>query len=708
MNADADLQRVRATLDRYDEPLLREVAARLAKPRNHWPRADLIDKCLEVLQNPPVLDRRLADLPDRVRRLLALLARSRQSIWPLASLFELLLAFGEEPAAVGPTLQDLFEAGLLYPVLGDKVSRFGSFGYWMSTATEGPLSVLAPRPIVERVRLPESDLPDLGESLPLASPRLADGLDFLLRLGVLWQQVRAVPLRRTQGGGLFKRDVERLSQESLFTSPAADALCSVPDPGFLLAELAERLGVLVAVDGEVRAGALPQEWNDGLWTALGGLVPLLFRLCDWGPVDGYRPLATHNQPFASAYLLTLEALGHAPADQWVAIDLLQDWVQERHPFWARSGVRPSQRGPWLEVFLLGVSWPLRLVEATQHENRWWVRLSDWGRAWFLRQELPPPPPTFPKTLLLQPNLEILVYRQGLSPALLRRLTLAASWKTLGAACTLALDAETVYRALEEGETFESLARLFEQHGTRPTPPGVLELMRTWANKRERISVYPSATLLEFATARDLDEALARGVSGFRATDTVLVVASEDQIEFKHFRLAGSRDYSLPPEPCMTVDRDGVTLSVDLSRSDLLLETELPRIAELVERQSSNNRRIYRLTPESLARARESGWTANTLEQWFQQRLGIPATPAAKLLLLAPAWEPLRLRRLLILTLADPTLADGLEQWPATQALIQERIGPQAMILAEEHVDSFRKLCERIGLKLPETIEELPG
>ena len=53
-------------------------------------------------------------------------------------------------------------------------------------------------------------------------------------------------------------------------------------------------------------------------------------------------------------------------------------------------------------------------------------------------------------------------------------------------------------ALEGGLTFEDILRTLEQHGTRATPPAVVDLLRTWSNKRERISIYPSAALLEFA------------------------------------------------------------------------------------------------------------------------------------------------------------------------------------------------------------------
>jgi len=52
-------------------------------------------------------------------------------------------------------------------------------------------------------------------------------------------------------------------------------------------------------------------------------------------------------------------------------------------------------------------------------------------------------------------------------------------------------------ALESGLSFEDILQTLEQHGMRSLPPAVQESLRTWANKRERISVYPAATLFEF-------------------------------------------------------------------------------------------------------------------------------------------------------------------------------------------------------------------
>ena len=74
---------------------------------------------------------------------------------------------------------------------------------------------------------------------------------------------------------------------------------------------------------------------------------------------------------------------------------------------------------------------------------------------------------------------------------------------------------------------------------------------------------------------------------------------------------------------MFVESDGVTLAVDLTRSDLMLETELPRFAEAIDRSGNNGKRLFRLTPASLARARDYGMTVPQLETWFTQRTGQP-------------------------------------------------------------------------------------
>jgi hypothetical protein len=696
---------LRQALSRYDEPLLRQVAARLVRPRNEWPADELIDRAVATVGNAAVIDRRLRELEPPARQLLALLAHSRQPRWRLGNLVELVITLGQREEPFQPILA-LFEGGLLHPdpAAPGAVHGLRSFEQVLGLASGAGLAVFAHPAVAARAVGTDLGLPELA-AVPAAaaSVREADGLEWLLRLSALWQLVAPAPLRRTQGGAFFKRDLDRLRGDPALNSPPADALADLPDPALLAVALGEAEGIVGDSDGELVAGPLPASWQEGLPAALAALYSGLFRLDSWDAQDGFRAAEPGlGNPFPSAYLLLLTLLGRQPADAFVDPGDLETWLLEHHPYWAREDARPSRLRSWVATFLLGLLFPLRVVQAAKDEaGGWAVRLSPLGR-WLLGSgELPPAAPAYPQTLLVQPNLEILAYRQGLTPGLIGRLGQFAAWKGLGAACLLQVRPDTVYRALEAGLTFESILQTLEQHGTRATPAAVIDSLRTWANKRDRITIYPSAALLEFGSAEELNEALARGVPAVRLTDRLALVPHDDDIDFKHFRLIGTRDYGLPPDRCVTVEPDGVTLTIDLSRSDLLLETELPRFAAPVDRAGLNGRRQYRLTPASLAAARDGGLSVPQLEAWFAQRSGGPLSPAARLLLAGPLAPAAELKRHLVLHVASPEVADGLVQWPETRALIEERLGPTALAVAEENAARLGEQFRLLGMQLPE-------
>ncbi len=710
------LDRLQRTLSRYDEALLRQVAAKLVKPRNQWPVEDLIERSVETASNPAVLDRRIKELESASRLILSLIGHSRQTRWQLGNLVELAVALGN-PDGLPPVLA-LLEEGLLYPLLPDDNSRIKSFEQWVATtAAQGPtvftLPIIASRALGQDFGLPDlTYVPDGDEDAKATSAlrmrglaaQEADGLEWLLRLSVLWQQTFAAPLRRTMQGGFFKRDADRIAQDPILNSPPADQIAEVPDLGFLIAAWAELQGILIGEEAELRVGPLPTTWEAGLGPALESLWADLFQLRMWNPLDGWRGGQENaGNPFPSAYLLAFLLLGKLPPDASAQATDLEIWLLEQHPYWSSEGLRPSRQKPWLETFLLGVAYPLRVVQAARDGENWLIRLSPTGR-WLLGlSDVPPAETAYARTLLVQPNLEILAYRQGLSASLIARLSTFADWKALGAACTLQLGPETVYRGLESGQSFDGLCRCLEQHGTRTIPPAVLEALRTWANKRDRITVYPAAMLLEFLTPADLNEALSRGVPIARLSDTLAVAAGEGAIEFRHFRLSGTRDYGLQPERCVTVESDGVTLTVDLTRSDLLLETELPGFAEPLPGTPQNGRRQYRLTPASLAGARESGWQLTTLEKWFEQRCGQFLPAPVRLLLTGAQMPPPVLKRHLVLHVDAEESADGIVTWPETASLIAERLGPTALAVTEENLPLLRERLALAGIRIDEHV-----
>ncbi|MEI7684389.1 MAG: helicase-associated domain-containing protein [Planctomycetota bacterium] len=697
MSDDTWLDAVRKILERYDEALLRPVATKLCRPRNQWPVQELIDRSLATLQNPAVLDRRLKEMPVDTRRVLGVVRQSGQLRWPVANLCEIGAMLGTN---VGhEAVVELIEAGLAFPDLGPENSRGGKVKQLTSWLAQSSLpTVIIPFSVTARVESEPLLLTNAVEPVQHAGPsQEADGLDWLLRLAIIRQIVRDSPLRRTQSREFFKRDLDRLRADALLSSPPAGAVGTLPDPDLFAIALSLALGVLVDVDGEVSLATGPSPLTADLPSALAEIYAALPRISEWCPATGWTINERNERPFASANLFALVLLGQLPGDAWAKAQDVENYVGARHPYWTDAKSDPSKTGAL--AFLLGIAASLRLVQlAKTPEGNWLVRLSPVGKM-LMGLGGPVTIPTFQQTLLVQPNLEILAYRQGLTPELIARLGNFATWKSLGAACTLQFEPSSVYHALENGDSLETIIRTLDRHGMKPTPTPVLEALRTWADKRDRITVYPSAALFEFATAADLNEALSRGLPAIKLTDRVAVVPREQDIDYKHFRLTGTRDYCLPPEKCVEVEADGVSLVVDLARSDLLLDTELMRFAEPHVRTAPPGKKLCRITPGTMQTARQQGMSWANVESWFEQRTGTPASPAARFLYTSKETPPLEMKRQVVFHVASAEIADGLLQWPGTRGFLQERLGPTSVVVLEKDVEGLSTALRDLGIAI---------
>src|SRR5262245_23515735 len=149
----------RRALARYDESLLRQVAARLLRPRNQWPADELIDRAAAALDNAPVIDRRLKELPPACRALLALVGVSRQPRWRVGPLLGLLAALGHAEGLT-PVLR-LFEEGLLFPELPESGPPLRSFEAWAGGSGGAGLVVWSPPAVTGRCTRDDLDLPNV-------------------------------------------------------------------------------------------------------------------------------------------------------------------------------------------------------------------------------------------------------------------------------------------------------------------------------------------------------------------------------------------------------------------------------------------------------------------------------------------------------------------------------------------------------------------
>ncbi len=544
---------------------------------------------------------------------------------------------------------------------------------------------------------------------------------------------------------LYKRDRDRIDLDPVLASPIADSFVPLPDLASFWLSLARRVGLIELEAGGERLLAAPPEF----WTENEVHLPQMIAtgwlsLPDWCELPAEALADNETEPtiayLRSALLLWLSTLADS---EWVALDDLAEHLTARCPAWSRlsssSGPGPEESPPrarpparararsrseagapprtqaLLEAILLGAAYPLGLVRAGLEApaGRRVVQLSPLGRYVLAVGPTPPPRPTFEQFLFVQPNFEVIAYRQGLTPQLVGRLSRFAWWTQIGAALELKLSRESIVHGLDRGSKPDWMLETLTRASQRPLSRGVIEAIKNWAERRERVVYYNTTTLIEFGSQTDRDQALELWPADSESPpvavgERFLLVEDDRSVPYSRLRLTSSRDYRRPPEVCVTVDHDGVTLTLDPARADLLVDAELAQFADPVavpERSSgqsgASQPRRFLITGESLQRAISRGMSAARLSEWFERRAGKPTPASVQLLLLANSSRVPKLKAatIVVLSLPTPDLLEGLRQLPVTRGLLGESLGPTSVAIPQSQVAALQSALKELGIDL---------
>jgi Helicase conserved C-terminal domain len=716
---DPPLIAYQTALKRYDGSKLVEIHAALGGADLGGKPNRLPEAIAERLATSRVAERMVMNLDHGSRVALGLFALTETHAWPGLGIALALHILGVPYA---PAVRRLLELGLVSAKVGDTFESV--FDYERTIGSQFAITTLNAHPSVlnaARTVLPEGEPPP--EAGPVRQVRESDGLEPILRLAAVWQRIEEAPIRQTQQGTFFKRDRERLEDDPVLVGAITDAIEPLPDMALLWIALARSVGLVVPEMGSDRLiAATPDYWGDNAVHLPQMIATRWFALRVWHEQAGMRSETSPADlaiPFVRASVLLW--LARMPEESWLALEDLASHLASLAPGWNHpilSAVTEARVSGYdtLAAILLGPAYQLGLVRSAEEtpSGRRVVQLTPLGRYSLAIGSPPAPRASFDHFLFVQPNFEVIAYRQGLTPTLIGQFSRFARWSQVGAALELKLTPESVYRGLEGGLTTDAMLERLSKHSSRPLPAGVAEALRTWASRRDRVTYYSSATLVEFATAEEMQTALGLWpkttgrIPPLPISDRLLLVEDEAAIPFTRFRMAGSRDYRRPAEACVDVEADGVTLSLDLGRSDLLVDAELVRFADEQRLRSrsdgtSSPRRLFVVSPASLARAAENGLTVSQMSRWFQQRTGSEMPSAIRLLLHAatPGISAFPTRQPIVMTVPTEELLDGLMQHPSTGPHLGDRLGPTTAIVPDDDFEPLRRALAELGLSLGE-------
>jgi hypothetical protein len=299
--------------------------------------------------------------------------------------------------------------------------------------------------------------------------------------------------------------------------------------------------------------------------------------------------------------------------------------------------------------------------------------------------------------IVQPNFDVIAYLDRMTPATIGFLGKVAERKPSdGGVAIYRLTRETVYAGLENGLSLPVVIEELERGAGQPLPATIRRALEDWSAKRERLTLYTQAELLEYADTVLRDAALARQPQlGLPLGERFILVSQTPPPR----ALSGATviDYLQPPVRCLEVAEDG-RIELDPSAADFLIRGELAQWVTPAPSDPND----WRLCGESVGRAAQGGWTAEQILAGLEARSRKPIPSLAQVAV--RAWARKRqgravtgMEKTLVLQFADETAAGAVASSALFQPLLGARLGPRTFLVDAKQQKALTALLDQFGL-----------
>jgi Helicase conserved C-terminal domain len=365
---------------------------------------------------------------------------------------------------------------------------------------------------------------------------------------------------------------------------------------------------------------------------------------------------------------------------------------------------------WLaELFREPLAW-LGLAELGSLDPKAAVafRLTAEGRAIFGNQPLPDravQSEQTEKSLLVQPNFEVLVLAPYQNMAILHRLARFAVEVSRGEVAILKITRESVLVGMRSGLSGTEMLEFLRANSRVPLAQNLTATLMDWHNSYTRLQFQRKATLLEVADPKLLDKLLADPEIGVgleeRLSPTAVLVKTA------HFELIGGKlkallGTELPKLNYAEVKSGAISLvgerKIRVKSGEPYVYYRLGQFADLVEWQAVTNTALFEITIGSGERAKRLGIdyfeTKQYLEAW-----GGKLSPAMDLVLKHELgyYGEIMSERAVILRVAKAEQLDDIFSLAEFTPLLIERATPKIAIVRESLLPQYSERLRQLGI-----------
>jgi hypothetical protein len=335
-----------------------------------------------------------------------------------------------------------------------------------------------------------------------------------------------------------------------------------------------------------------------------------------------------------------------------------------------------------------------------------VRLTELGRR-ILRQDAEPVAPVaVGVALIVQPNFEVLVLDALGNLDLVSRLDAFADSQSLDRAAVYTLTRSSIVRGLAGGLREEQIVAALEGGAASPLPQNVRQTIADWSREFERVHVLRDVAVLEAPDAATLDRWLADPAlaAGFarRLTPTVALLnesAPAGMVEAleRQQQEVWAINYALDPPQVLDLPHPD-RIVVPQQDDDPYLRYRLARFTD-PEPTADGADATYRISPESLARARALGQPIDEILSFlgFKARAGLSPDDVLTLRGWSGYYQPFQYAQVRAVELPPTANWGDLSRVKALRPLILRILTANLALIAEERWPQLEAALQARGI-----------